>query len=100
MLLDSSKIKSMRLDKGWTQQDLAEFCDVSVRTIQRVEKDGIASLETTLALASVFEVDKAAFLETQPSTSDGLGVPRKTLPLLGLTLTIGFVFGLSVGFLI
>lgn len=100
MLLASSKIKSMRLDKGWTQQDLAEFCDVSVRTVQRVEKDGIASLETTLALASVFEVDKATFLATQPSTSRGFAVPRKILPLLGLTLTIGFVFGLSVGFLI
>ena len=100
MLLASSKIKSMRLDKGWTQQDLAEFCDVSVRTVQRVEKDGIASLETTLALASVFEVDKAAFLETQPSKSGGFSGSRKIVPLLGLTLSIGFVFGLSVGFLL
>ena len=88
------------MDKGWTQQDLAEFCDVSVRTVQRVEKDGLASLETTLALASVFEVDKAVFLETQPSQSGGFSIPRKMLLLLLLTLTIGFAFGLGVGFLI
>lgn len=100
MLLSSSKIKLIRLDKGWTQQDLAEFCDVSVRTIQRVEKSGIASLETTLALASVFEVDKATFLETHPSKSGGFGVPRKLVPILAVTLTIGFVFGLGVGFMI
>ncbi|MEM7492734.1 MAG: helix-turn-helix transcriptional regulator [Pseudomonadota bacterium] len=90
----------MRLDKGWTQQDLAELCDVSVRTVQRVEKDGIASLETTLALASVFEVDKAIFLETDPIKPVGFGVPRRLVPLLIATLTVGFVFGLSVGFLI
>ena len=100
MLLASSKIKSMRLDKGWTQQDLAEFCDVSVRTVQRVEKDGVASLETTKALASVFEVDKATFLETQPRQSSGFDGPRRRLPMLALTLTIGFGFGLGVGFLI
>jgi len=100
MLLASSKIKSMRLDKGWTQRDLAEFCDVSVRTVQRVEKDGIASLETTLALASVFEVDKSAFLETEPSKPGGFGGQRKLLPMLALTLTTGFVCGLGVGFLI
>ena len=100
MLLASSKIKSMRLDKGWTQQDLAEFCDLSVRTVQRVEKDGIASLETTLALASVFEVDKATFLETQPRKPNGMLGRRKLLTMLALSLTTGFVFGLGVGFLI
>lgn len=100
MLLASLKIKSMRLDKGWTQQDLAELCDVSVRTVQRVEKDGIASLETTLALASVFEVDKATFLETQPRKPSGFGGARRLVPMFALSLTLGFVFGLGVGFLI
>lgn len=100
MLLASSEIKSMRLDKGWTQKDLAELCDISVRTIQRVEKDGIASLETTLALASVFEVDKSTFLETEPSTLGGFSIPRKLLPMFALTLTVGFIFGLGAGFLI
>lgn len=98
MLLASTKIKSMRLDNGWTQQDLAELCDVSVRTVQRVEKDGTASLETTLALASVFEVDKAIFLETQLRKPDGFRMSRKLIPMFALTLTIGFVFGLGVGF--
>lgn len=100
MLLASAKIKLMRLEKGWTQQDLAEFCDVSVRTVQRVEKDGIASLETTMAIASVFEVDKAAFLETQATKTGGFGGPRKLLPIFVLSLTIGFGFGLGVGLLI
>ena len=100
MLLDSIKIKAMRLDKGWTQQDLAEFCDVSVRTVQRVEKSSIASLETTRALASVFEVDKATFLETRPSQSGGFVGSRKQLPIVAVTLILGFVAGLGIGFLI
>jgi transcriptional regulator with XRE-family HTH domain len=50
-------IQKLRLRKGWSQQQLAEFSDLSVRTIQRLEAGAPASLETLKALAAVFEVD-------------------------------------------
>ena len=54
--LNNDKIQKLRLLKCWSQDELAAACDVSVRTIQRVEKNGTASLETTKALAAVFNL--------------------------------------------
>lgn len=54
--LNKRKIQQLRKSKCWSQDELASISGVSVRTIQRVEKHGSASLETSKALASVFEV--------------------------------------------
>ncbi len=51
------QIRKMRLDRGWSQETLAELTGLSVRTVQRIERGGTASLESLSALASVFEVD-------------------------------------------
>ncbi len=51
------EIKEMRLSKSWSQQQLAEITGLSLRTIQRIEKNGRCSHETLLTLASVFELD-------------------------------------------
>ena len=40
MLLDKNKLKSLRAQRGWTQQHLADVCDINIRTIQRLEKSG------------------------------------------------------------
>ena len=50
-------IRKLRLQKGWTQEELAELCNVSTRTIQRIERGQPAGLETLKGLAAVFEVD-------------------------------------------
>ncbi len=52
-------VRKLRIDKGWSQETLAEVSDLSVRTIQRIERGGNASLETLGALAAVFDVDIA-----------------------------------------
>jgi len=54
--LNKDKIQKLRAIKCWSQDELATASGLSVRTIQRVEKSGTASLETTKALASVFVV--------------------------------------------
>ncbi|MCP5082827.1 MAG: Pr2TM family membrane protein [Alphaproteobacteria bacterium] len=59
-------IRKLRIEKGWSQETLAEISDLSVRTIQRIERGGNASLETLSALAAVFEVDIAT-LATETS---------------------------------
>ena len=58
-------VRKLRLRKGWSQDQLAELTDVSVRTIQRIERGHKPSLETANALAAVFEVDVTTFLEEQ-----------------------------------
>lgn len=55
-------VRKLRLRNGWSQDQLAELTDVSVRTIQRVERGHKPSLETARALAAVFEVDVTTFI--------------------------------------
>ncbi len=50
-------VRKFRLEKGWSQEQLAELCNLSVRTIQRIERGHKPSLETLNALAAVFEID-------------------------------------------
>ncbi len=49
-------IKNLRIERGWTQAQLADFSGVSQRTIQRIEKGQPATAETAKCLAAVFEV--------------------------------------------
>ena len=49
--------KKLRAEKKWSQEQVAKFSGLSIRTIQRVESGQSASIETLKSLASVFEVD-------------------------------------------
>jgi transcriptional regulator with XRE-family HTH domain len=62
-------IQKLRLQRGWSQEQLAELSGVSVRTIQRIEGGQTASVETLKALGSVFEVDFSELRDT-PMTPD------------------------------
>jgi transcriptional regulator with XRE-family HTH domain len=59
MNVSGDNVKRLRLERNWTQEQLASLTGRNVRTIQRVEKTGICDLETRAALAAVFEVDVA-----------------------------------------
>ncbi len=64
-------VQKLRLQRGWSQQQLAELCDLSVRTIQRIESGQPASTETLKSLASVFETEFSQLTsepEMNPST--------------------------------
>ena len=56
-------VKRLRDKNGWSQEQLATFSGLNVRTVQRVESGQKASLETLKCLASVFEVDIATLTE-------------------------------------
>ena len=60
-------LRKLRLQRGWSQEQVAELTDLSVRTIQRIERGGQPSLESAKALAAVFEVDLSTF---QPITGE------------------------------
>jgi transcriptional regulator with XRE-family HTH domain len=50
-------IKKMRLERHWSQEQLAEMSGLSIRTIQRIENGENAGLESLKSLASVFEIN-------------------------------------------
>jgi transcriptional regulator with XRE-family HTH domain len=90
MLLNITLVKETRINRGWTQAQLAELCAVNIRTIQRVESDGAASLETTMALAAAFDLEiKELFANPEMEKKNS----NKTLYIV-LSLIAGFVLGL------
>ena len=90
MHLNQDKIRELRLDRGWTQQQLADSCGLSLRTIQRVEKEGLASLETTASLCAVFEVGRQTIIRV--SAPEEQFAQRSYGPLL-VSLLLGIVIG-------
>lgn len=54
-------VRKLRLQRGWSQEQLAEMMDVSIRTVQRIERGHKPGLETSKSLAAVFGVDIATF---------------------------------------
>lgn len=62
-------IKQSRIDKGWSQEDLAMHSGLSVRTIQRIENGKRASLESLKCLAAVFETNVSNLVQEKTMTS-------------------------------
>jgi transcriptional regulator with XRE-family HTH domain len=50
-------IKKVRLERHWSQDQLAEMSGLSIRTIQRIENGENAGLESLKSLAAVFEIN-------------------------------------------
>lgn len=88
MQLDTSKIRHLRQHKAWTQQQLADICGLSLRTIQRVELHGSASLETGRSLAAAFDTEYTALLVNAQPDSRGSNDPHLLAILLTLYLLV------------
>jgi len=65
-------IQKLRLQKGWSQQQLADLSGLSVRTIQRIEQGQVASPESLKSLAAVFEIPFTDLKEPAMSTNETL----------------------------
>ncbi len=63
-------VRKLRLKKGWSQEQLASLTDLSVRTIQRIERGQTPSLESKRAFAAVFEIGIEAFEEPEATQTD------------------------------
>ena len=50
-------VRKYRLEKGWSQEQLAHMSGLSVRTVQRIEQGQKAGLESLKCLAAVFETN-------------------------------------------
>ena len=97
-------IKALRLKFDWTQQQLADACDVSLRTIQRVEKEGAASKETTMSLCAVFEVRQGELIKLDdetPEQSTTHAVSKQNLAaIVAASSFVSFALGMATVFVI
>ncbi len=58
-------IRERRLEKGWSQEELARHSGLSTRTIQRIEGGQKAGLESLKCLAAVFETSISTLMQEQ-----------------------------------
>lgn len=56
-------LKQLRVQKNWSQEDLAELSGLSVRTIQRIESGHKAGLDSLKSIAAAFNIDIAQLRE-------------------------------------
>ncbi len=57
MKINVALLIKLRKERAWTQEELAKIAELNLRTVQRIEKDGVASLHSKKSLAAAFNVD-------------------------------------------
>ena len=93
-----SDIKKLRLERHWSQEQLAEISGLSTRTIQRIESGQNADFETLKSLASVFEINLSSLnkkeeeeqLQIEESKNEDLKGLYKFIALAIFSLIIAF----------
>lgn len=71
MKINSDLVRKLRIAGNWSQEQLSEACGLSLRTIQRMENGGSASLESIRILSNFFEIDPNKLIlneEEEPMT--------------------------------
>ena len=57
MKINVDLVLQTRKQKAWSQEELATASGLNLRTIQRIESEGAASLQSKKALASALDLD-------------------------------------------
>ena len=62
-------VRKLRLERGFSQEQLASMAGVSVRTLQRIERGANPSAETLKCLAAVLDTDFSTLRKEQDMTT-------------------------------
>jgi len=94
--LSPERVKYFRKDNGWSQELLAKASGLSLRTIQRAEKDGNSSAETQLSLAAAFDISPQELFLV--SSNPDVNWKRKNImqSFLALFIVFGTVILLAI----
>lgn len=88
MNINRERVRKLRLERSWSQEALADKAGLNLRTVQRVENQGAASLQTRLALADTFGIAPAGLDLASPDRRPvANAVSGKFLADLGVVLT-------------
>ncbi|OUL56622.1 helix-turn-helix transcriptional regulator, partial [Pseudoalteromonas ulvae] len=63
MQLNVKKLKQLRESKAWSQSQLADVAGISLRTVQRIEKSGVASPESVMSICSAYDIQTSDIIE-------------------------------------
>lgn len=86
MKVSASIIKKLRNERGWSQEQLAIASGVSLRTIQRVEAEGVTSTGTAVCIAATYGVKLIELQEPQKGITNRTSIIIYGLLFLGTVL--------------
>jgi len=90
MSVSSEKLRKLRQYNGWSQDRLAEISGLSLRTIQRIENNGNASLESKLAIATALNISPSELLDDDQIVVGSGGLNWGGI--IGISLCISLMF--------
>ena len=90
MRINSALVLQLRNARSWSQEELATAAGLNLRTIQRIENEASASLQSKKALASVFDIDITALEARERST-----MLKHEYKTLNIPIKKGFLSGIS-----
>ncbi|MEI8327248.1 MAG: helix-turn-helix transcriptional regulator [Betaproteobacteria bacterium] len=76
MRVSPSIVRKLRKSLGWSQEQMAIASGLSLRTVQRVEAQGVVSIQTRASLAATFSVSVSA-LAAEASAKQNTNQPRR-----------------------
>lgn len=99
MKLNPSIVRRLREARHWSQEQLAAAAGLGLRTVQRVEADGVASRETRVCLAAALDTDVSAMLDAGPGPGPGPVAAARWQPwmLLVMAGVLVFAAGTTLG---
>jgi transcriptional regulator with XRE-family HTH domain len=94
----SEKLKKLRIDKGYSQEELSEKSNLSLRTIQRLENGESSPREDTInLLIKAFDLPNDFFIESKITKDETKKIAKRRIPWFIISLT---TIGCSVGVLL
>lgn len=94
------KVSQIRKEKAWSQEDLAERSGLSVRTIQRIEKNGSKPRPFTVqTLASALDVEVTTLLSKEKQRGQAPAIDFSILRQINLAVFVHVVLPLGNIFL-
>lgn len=88
MKINHKLLRRQREQRAWTQNQLAEVASLSMRTVQRIERNGIAAKESAMALASALDMNLADLLMQSNSGSTRHTGHRRWWGLVGILTSL------------
>jgi transcriptional regulator with XRE-family HTH domain len=86
MKISPSIVRRQRADRGWSQEQLATASGLSLRTVQRIEAQGIASMSSVISLAATFGIPVVDLQERHSVSRGHAAAPRYHALVLGLAV--------------
>lgn len=95
MEVRSDIIRQHRQARGWTQQLLADAAGLSLRTVQRAEREGTTAKESAMAICATLSIDLAELSVIPKASPAELQPVRIQNP--AITLAAGILIGIIAG---